>query len=73
MFPEERRGQIMNLLRHQGRCLVAELARKLSVSEVTIRQDLDALAAEGLLRRTHGGALLAQPLRLERPFQVEET
>jgi DeoR family transcriptional regulator of aga operon len=73
VFPEERRGQIMAVLRQQGRCLVAQLARKLSVSEVTIRQDLDALAAEGLLRRTHGGALLAGTLRLERPFQVEET
>jgi DeoR family transcriptional regulator of aga operon len=73
VFPEERRGEIMAVLRHQGRCLVAELARKLSVSEVTIRQDLDALAAEGLLRRTHGGALLVAKIGLERPFQVEET
>jgi DeoR family transcriptional regulator of aga operon len=73
VFPEERREKIIAELRHQGRCVVAELARRLSVSEVTIRQDLDALAAEGLLRRTHGGALLEGTVRPERPFQVEET
>jgi DeoR/GlpR family transcriptional regulator of sugar metabolism len=73
MFPEERRREIMATLKHEGRCLVAELARRLAVSEVTIRQDLDALEKEGLLRRTHGGAILNAKIGLERPFQVEET
>ncbi len=73
MFPEERRREIMNVLRQEGRCLVGDLARSLSVSEVTIRQDLDALEQEGHLRRTHGGAILAEKLGLERPFQVEES
>lgn len=73
MFPEERRREIMATLKQDGRCLVADLARKLEVSEVTIRQDLDALETEGLLRRTHGGALLDAKIGMERPFQVEET
>ncbi len=73
MFPEERRREIVAGLKRNGRCLVTELARRLEVSEVTIRQDLDFLEKEGLLRRTHGGAILSAKIGLERPFQVEET
>ena len=73
MFPEERRREIVAGLKRDGRCLVADLAKRLDVSEVTIRQDLDALEKEGVLRRTHGGAILNVKIGLERPFQVEET
>lgn len=73
MFPEERRREIVTGLKRDGRCLVADLARRLEVSEVTIRQDLDVLEREGVLRRTHGGAILNVKIGLERPFQVEET
>jgi DeoR/GlpR family transcriptional regulator of sugar metabolism len=73
MFPEERRREIVARLRRDGRCLVADLARHLDVSEVTIRQDLDALEREGQLRRTHGGAILDEKIGMERPFQIEET
>ena len=38
---------------------VTELSSKLDVSSVTIRQDLNFLEAEGLLKRVHGGAVLA--------------
>jgi DeoR family transcriptional regulator of aga operon len=73
VFPEERRREIVAGLKREGRCLVADLARRLEVSEVTIRQDLDILEKEGVLRRTHGGAILNVKIGLERPFQVEET
>lgn len=73
MFPEERRREIVAGLKRDGRCLVADLARRLEVSEVTIRQDLDILEKEGVLRRTHGGAILNVKIGMERPFQVEET
>ncbi len=36
---------------------VADMAARLSVSEMTIRRDLAALEAAGCLRRTHGGAV----------------
>jgi DeoR/GlpR family transcriptional regulator of sugar metabolism len=72
IFPEERRSKIIAILNGQGRCLVGGLAREMNVSAVTIRQDLDILEQEGLLRRTHGGAILNLKLNLERPFQVEE-
>jgi DeoR family transcriptional regulator of aga operon len=73
VFPEERRREIVAGLKRDGRCLVADLARRLEVSEVTIRQDLDILEKEGVLRRTHGGASLNVKIGMERSFQVEET
>jgi DeoR family transcriptional regulator of aga operon len=73
MFPEERRSIIIDTLNKQGRCLVNVLSKRMGVSEVTIRQDLDCLEREGLLRRTHGGAILPSKIGFERPFQAEET
>jgi DeoR/GlpR family transcriptional regulator of sugar metabolism len=43
------------------------------VSEVTIRQYLDLLEKQGLLRRTHGGAMLTSKSNIEKPFKLEET
>jgi DeoR/GlpR family transcriptional regulator of sugar metabolism len=40
---------------------VAELAETFDVTAMTIRRDLDALAREGRVTRTHGGAILAAP------------
>ncbi len=73
MFPEERQAKILDVLSRQGRCLVVDLAHQLGVSMVTIRQDLDYLERNGLLRRTHGGAILNPKIGFERPFQIEET
>ena len=73
MFPEERRHIITEILRKQGRCRVDDLAGKLQVSEVTVRQDLDILEREGMLRRTHGGAILNPQSSFERSFQLEAT
>lgn len=72
MFPEERRRIILEIMNNQGRCRVAKLARELSVSEVTIRMDLDLLEKKGLLRRTHGGAILNPKTGFERAYQLEE-
>lgn len=73
MFLEERRGIIIEILNKQGRCRVVDLAQELDVSEVTVRQDLDIMEKQGLLRRTHGGAILSPKISYERSFQFEET
>ncbi len=57
LYLEERRQKILDLLDEQGRVSVAELSRQLGVSEVTIRADLQALAEQNLVIRTHGGAI----------------
>jgi len=54
---EERRRAILDLLTHRGRVLVTELSRQFETSQVTIRKDLEILHAQGLVHRTHGGAL----------------
>ena len=56
-FAEERRAAIMSMLDRAASVQVSELARTFGVSAVTIRADLDALEADGKLRRTHGGAV----------------
>jgi DeoR/GlpR family transcriptional regulator of sugar metabolism len=50
-----RRTQILNLVREAGFCSAAELSRKLSVSEMTVRRDIRRLADDGLARAVHGG------------------
>jgi len=57
MLSEERRREIVELLRNDGRVLVTELARRYKTSLITIRKDLESLHRQGLLERTHGGAL----------------
>jgi len=54
----ERQSKILKLLGRNDRISVTELAALLKVSSVTIRQDLNLLEAEGLLKRIHGGAVL---------------
>lgn len=56
MIPEERRKQILDLVGCIGYLSVSELARKLYVSEPTVRRDLVFLEQEGSIKRTHGGA-----------------
>lgn len=58
MFFEERHEQIVQLLQGGKTIAVSELARRLFVSEATIRRDLNVLEKEGVARRVHGGAVL---------------
>ena len=53
-----RTNQILELITAQGKIEVAELARRLDVSQVTIRKDLDNLEERGIIRREHGWAVL---------------
>ncbi len=69
---EERRRAILDLLTHQGRVLVTELATKFDTSQVTIRKDLEILHSQGMVHRTHGGALPAREGALEDPTLREK-
>jgi DeoR/GlpR family transcriptional regulator of sugar metabolism len=59
LFLEERRQEILRQVQKAGRVSVSELSQLFGVSEVTIRADLQALADDNLLVRTHGGAVPA--------------
>lgn len=54
----ERREAILERLKQNGSVKAAELSREFECSEVTIRRDIRQMAEQGLLRRTHGGAVL---------------
>ncbi|MET8827118.1 DeoR/GlpR family DNA-binding transcription regulator [Streptomyces sp. NPDC004610] len=58
VFAAERRQLILEMVRANGAVSLRELARVVQTSEVTVRRDVRALEAEGLLDRRHGGAVL---------------
>ena len=58
MFAIERQNRIKEILFKEKRVDVFELSRLFSVTEVTIRRDLDKLEQEGFLIKTYGGAVL---------------
>ncbi|MEM6978906.1 MAG: DeoR/GlpR family DNA-binding transcription regulator [Planctomycetota bacterium] len=55
MSADSRREQLRTLVKKRGFAALGELAETLSVSESTIRRDLDSLEEVGDARRTHGG------------------
>ncbi len=57
LFVDERKQMIVELLNKEMKKSVAELSDYFSISPATIRSDLRELEKEGLLKRTHGGAI----------------
>lgn len=57
LTPEERRALIAARVARKRFVKVARLSAELGVSRMTIRRDLTQLEAEGLLVRSHGGAM----------------
>lgn len=55
----ERQKQIMNLLRRDGEVKITELKELYSVTDMTLRRDLEKMEQSGLLKRTYGGAILS--------------
>lgn len=58
LLGETRRARMLEWLREEGSARVSALAAAFDVSEVTVRQDLEKLEAEGHIVREHGGAYL---------------
>ena len=65
LFAEERKGQILELLRQKSKLLVPELCDYFDVSPATIRNDLRDLENERKLKRTHGGAISLEKTSFE--------
>jgi DeoR/GlpR family transcriptional regulator of sugar metabolism len=61
----ERRQSLLEILRSQPGLHVPELSVTLRVSQGTVRNDLDALEAEGRLIRVHGGAVLNEQIQFQ--------
>ncbi len=57
MISDERRQRLAELIAERGIVDVATLVGRLGVSESTVRRDLAQLDEDGLVKRTHGGAV----------------
>ncbi len=57
LLAEERRFRIRELLSRERTVTASELIRTLGVTAATIRRDLEVLEKEGVLVRSHGGAV----------------
>lgn len=57
MLAEKRKEVILQALENEGSVRTIELAQRLQVADETIRRDLELLASEKLIKRTHGGAV----------------
>lgn len=75
MLVEERRQKLLDLVSERGFASLADLARELETSESTVRRDLEFLNQQGILKRTHGGAIYRPesfPALEDRSSQLEE-
>ncbi|HEY4197803.1 MAG TPA: DeoR/GlpR family DNA-binding transcription regulator [Mucilaginibacter sp.] len=65
---QRRKQIIMEKLAVNGEVDIKLIAAELDTSEITIRRDLNQLAADGLLYRTHGGAMKVDPMQVPHDF-----
>lgn len=72
MFGIERRSLLLNLLTAKKSILVQDTAVHFGVTEETIRRDLKVLEKQGLILRTHGGALLPDDTISEPSLEVRQ-
>ena len=63
---------IAECLRAEGRVVVSGLSAQFSVSEETIRRDLEQLEREGIASRTYGGAILRGGDHMAPPYAVRK-
>ena len=70
-IPADRQTRIRRIIEEKGVVKVVELSRQFNVTELTIRRDLDVLEKQGVLDRTHGGAILRHRMKTE-PLYTEK-
>jgi DeoR family fructose operon transcriptional repressor len=58
MYSEQRKATIIELIEENGSIDVNSLSARFKISRETIRRDLSVLERQGVLKRTHGGAVL---------------
>lgn len=67
MLARQRQALILDRVRETGAVRVAELARELAVSDMTVRRDLEVLHERGLVEKVHGGATALSSLTAYEP------
>lgn len=72
MLPIERKNEILSKLMLEGKVIVSDLATLYSVTEETIRRDLEKLEREGFAKKTYGGAVKSDNMTAELPYTVRK-
>lgn len=72
IFGPERRKIILEKLLEQERIIVSDLSKEINVSEATLRSDLTKMEDDGLLVRTHGGAIPISQADSDTSFATRE-
>src|SRR5204863_5842358 len=73
LLTEQRRRNVLDLVDQDGQVTVADLVKRFSISAVTVRTDLDALASVGAVVRSHGGAVRRLEATQDYPLRMKET
>ena len=72
MLTLERQEEILDILNKNKSATVEELASELFVSGATIRRDLRAMEKQGLIKRSHGGAMPFKSSADDSAFAIRE-
>src|SRR5947208_16402350 len=72
LLAEGRRREILEAVEETGQVTIHDVVRRFSVSAVTARSDLDALSANGVILRSHGGAVRYEPTQ-DYPLKLKAT
>lgn len=72
MLAAERRQLILDKLQEEKKVVVAELSELFSVSEETIRRDLDKFEKQGIVTKGYGGAVLKEDDKADMPFNIRK-
>lgn len=72
MLAIERRQRIIEMIQNEKKVLVQQLAIEFSVTEETIRRDLEKLEDQGILKRTYGGAVISEGTNSDMPLFIRE-
>lgn len=66
----DRESKILREILHHESVSVEDLVQACGVSPASVRRDLTELERKGLIRRTHGGAVMVEPMIYE-PFRYD--
>ena len=67
---QKRRNDICELLKEKNILSISELSAILNIPKITIRRDLDYLAKEKRIKKTHGGAIIERAKDYEPPYMI---
>jgi DeoR family transcriptional regulator, aga operon transcriptional repressor len=73
LLSEQRRRKILDLIEQRSQVTVRDLVEKFSISAVTARTDLDALSSQGVVVRSHGGAVRQIEASQDYPLRLKKT